>query len=266
MSLKTLISLGADVNKHDEFGNTPLDYAVLPLNHPPAETDVAMVSLDLGETTSVRRSAAHEADLLEPVELTWSSVDYLRSTPIEYPVEDSDIVKYLKMVGGTHGRHRFQQRGRLSSTSSQESETQSFEYSRQASNSHVNIAKINTEFFHQVEYQTSQMLKYSDVVPKSEEAVEFVKLLKQQEEYKRKCGSRILCLDGGGIRGLLQLTILQEIERRTGKRITELFDWIVGTSTGGIIVLALVYGKTGTSNIHIVSVLLLWYSHSSLNM
>ena len=58
-----------------------------------------------------------------------------------------------------------------------------------------------------------------------------------------KPGSRILFLDGGGIRGLIQIEILMEIERRTGRKITELFDWIVGTSTGGIVALGLVYGK-----------------------
>ena len=34
-----------------------------------------------------------------------------------------------------------------------------------------------------------------------------------------------------------------QLEEATGRRITELFDWIVGTSTGGIIALALVYGE-----------------------
>ena len=59
----------------------------------------------------------------------------------------------------------------------------------------------------------------------------------------RKLGSRILFLDGGGMRGLIEIEILIDIERRTGRRITELFDWIVGTSTGGIVALALVYGR-----------------------
>src|SRR5215216_2652991 len=51
---------------------------------------------------------------------------------------------------------------------------------------------------------------------------------------------RILCIDGGGIRGIIPAVILAEIERRTGSHISELFDLIAGTSTGGILALALV--------------------------
>ena len=54
-------------------------------------------------------------------------------------------------------------------------------------------------------------------------------------------GCRILSLDGGGIRGLIQIEVLSELERLTGRRIRELFDCIIGTSTGGIIALAIVY-------------------------
>ena len=56
-------------------------------------------------------------------------------------------------------------------------------------------------------------------------------------------GSRMLFLDGGGIKGLVQLEILMQIEEETGRTITELFDWIIGSSTGGVIALALVYGE-----------------------
>ena len=45
-------------------------------------------------------------------------------------------------------------------------------------------------------------------------------------------GDRMLFLDGGGMRSLVEIEILMEIERRTGRRITEMFDWIVGTSVG----------------------------------
>ena len=56
-------------------------------------------------------------------------------------------------------------------------------------------------------------------------------------------GSHILFLNVGGMRALVEIEILMDIERRTNHKITELFDWIVGTSTGGIIALGLVYGE-----------------------
>lgn len=56
-------------------------------------------------------------------------------------------------------------------------------------------------------------------------------------------GSRILFLDGGGIKGLVQLEVLIQLEDRTQSKITDLFDWIVGTSTGGVIAMAMVYGE-----------------------
>lgn len=52
---------------------------------------------------------------------------------------------------------------------------------------------------------------------------------------------KILAIDGGGIRGIIPIKILMEIERRLGgdHSITEYFDVMSGTSAGGIIVLLL---------------------------
>jgi len=50
---------------------------------------------------------------------------------------------------------------------------------------------------------------------------------------------KVLSIDGGGIRGVIPATVLAEIETRTKSRIAELFDLIAGTSTGGILALAL---------------------------
>ena len=50
---------------------------------------------------------------------------------------------------------------------------------------------------------------------------------------------RVLSIDGGGIRGLIPALVLAEIERRSQKRVWELFDLIAGTSTGGILACAL---------------------------
>ena len=60
---------------------------------------------------------------------------------------------------------------------------------------------------------------------------------------QQRRGARVLCLDGGGARGLIQLEVLRQIEERLCGKIIDKFDYIVGTSAGGIIALALVYGK-----------------------
>jgi patatin-like phospholipase/acyl hydrolase len=46
---------------------------------------------------------------------------------------------------------------------------------------------------------------------------------------------KVLCIDGGGIRGLIPAMVLAELERRSGRPSAELFDLVTGTSTGGII-------------------------------
>lgn len=55
---------------------------------------------------------------------------------------------------------------------------------------------------------------------------------------------RLLSIDGGGVRGLLPALVLTELEKRflDGSSISEHFDMIVGTSTGGIIALGLGQG------------------------
>ena len=55
---------------------------------------------------------------------------------------------------------------------------------------------------------------------------------------------RILSIDGGGIKGILPACLLAELETRFLNRqsIGQYFDLITGTSTGGIIALALAHG------------------------
>jgi patatin-like phospholipase/acyl hydrolase len=50
---------------------------------------------------------------------------------------------------------------------------------------------------------------------------------------------RVLSIDGGGIRGIVPATVLVDLERRAGRPTCRLFDLIAGTSTGGILALAL---------------------------
>jgi patatin-like phospholipase/acyl hydrolase len=55
---------------------------------------------------------------------------------------------------------------------------------------------------------------------------------------KPRCaGARILTLDGGGIRGIVELSVLQALHNAVGLgdfAMRDMFDLIVGTSTGRI--------------------------------
>lgn len=153
----------------------------------------------------------------------------------ERPSQHEEIIKLLRSVGAKKGPSS---KVHLSSTASVESTSHTY-------STHYNAAsfrKINTSYYRQVHDDIWKVLRTETESVNPKKAVELMKKMKGQEEYRRRCGSRVLCLDGGGIRGLLQMATLREIERQTGMKIVELFDWIVGTSTGGIIALSLTYG------------------------
>jgi uncharacterized protein len=57
---------------------------------------------------------------------------------------------------------------------------------------------------------------------------------------------RVLSIDGGGMRGIIPGRFLQELEARSGRRVCEHFDLVVGTSTGAILSLGVgVPGEDG---------------------
>lgn len=64
---------------------------------------------------------------------------------------------------------------------------------------------------------------------------------------------RILSIDGGGIRGVFPAAVLAELESRFlgGRSIGGYFDMVAGTSTGGIIALALAHGMTARQALNI---------------
>lgn len=78
------------------------------------------------------------------------------------------------------------------------------------------------------------------------------RVLTRDEHFQRAGRKRILALDGGGLRGILSLGMLQRVEgllkERHGNdeafRLCHYFDLIAGTSTGAIIAAALATGMT----------------------
>ncbi|RCN38000.1 phospholipase, patatin family [Ancylostoma caninum] len=60
-----------------------------------------------------------------------------------------------------------------------------------------------------------------------------------QPQVKSK-GVNLLSIDGGGTRGMMGLEVLEQLEHVSGKKICELFDHVIGVSTGSIIASLLV--------------------------
>ncbi|XP_076272916.1 calcium-independent phospholipase A2 VIA isoform X3 [Rhynchophorus ferrugineus] len=64
----------------------------------------------------------------------------------------------------------------------------------------------------------------------------------KKNDFPKK--GRLLCLDGGGIRGLVLVQMLLELETVFQTPINLCFDWLAGTSTGGILALGIASGKS----------------------
>jgi len=74
---------------------------------------------------------------------------------------------------------------------------------------------------------------------------------------------RILSIDGGGIRGIIPLKVLEYIEKKTGKSIHQLFNIFGGTSTGGIIALGLNSLNPETQKVYTAEELIKFYTEDA---
>nr|XP_031527588.1 85/88 kDa calcium-independent phospholipase A2 isoform X3 [Vicugna pacos] len=60
---------------------------------------------------------------------------------------------------------------------------------------------------------------------------------------EKRTHDHLLCLDGGGVKGLVIIQLLIAIEKASGIATKDLFDWVAGTSTGGILALAILHSE-----------------------
>ncbi|XP_075676733.1 85/88 kDa calcium-independent phospholipase A2-like [Dermatophagoides pteronyssinus] len=73
----------------------------------------------------------------------------------------------------------------------------------------------------------------------------FDEVMEKDDEGKidEKCVN-MLCLDGGGIRGLIIVQVMLEFQKRLERPFLDYFQWIIGTSTGSLVAAYLVSGKS----------------------
>nr|XP_020643239.1 85/88 kDa calcium-independent phospholipase A2 isoform X1 [Pogona vitticeps]XP_020643240.1 85/88 kDa calcium-independent phospholipase A2 isoform X1 [Pogona vitticeps]XP_020643241.1 85/88 kDa calcium-independent phospholipase A2 isoform X1 [Pogona vitticeps]XP_020643242.1 85/88 kDa calcium-independent phospholipase A2 isoform X1 [Pogona vitticeps]XP_020643243.1 85/88 kDa calcium-independent phospholipase A2 isoform X1 [Pogona vitticeps]XP_020643244.1 85/88 kDa calcium-independent phospholip len=92
---------------------------------------------------------------------------------------------------------------------------------------------------------TSQNLEFQDIIHVSTTFSSFLRRPDMVDAVPERTRNydRLLTLDGGGVRGVVLIQFLIAIEKAAGRPIRELFDWVAGTSTGGILALSVVHGK-----------------------
>uniref|UniRef100_A0AC34FUR2 Phospholipase A2 n=1 Tax=Panagrolaimus sp. ES5 TaxID=591445 RepID=A0AC34FUR2_9BILA len=111
----------------------------------------------------------------------------------------------------------------------------------------INEIRLNTssvEINDKAQYPENRAREISLQDTQDKIYVELLNALKESVENNSKNFLNILSLDGGGIRGLVILQLLNEIEKMVGEPLFQYFDWVAGTSTGAIIAAALAKGKS----------------------
>ncbi|KAJ8030488.1 85/88 kDa calcium-independent phospholipase A2 [Holothuria leucospilota] len=71
--------------------------------------------------------------------------------------------------------------------------------------------------------------------------LEHMKNVDTLENFRGK-REKLLCLDGGGVKGLIEIQLLLAIERASDRKIKQSFDWIAGSRIGGALALFLSHG------------------------
>lgn len=248
-SAKVLVAFGANINATNQDGKTPLD-----LLRPDIEGMHTAVSISTSSSNEPSPSPEHNSSSGKPRHR------FTQQRPSKKSASRLKCIELMKSIGGVG----YEFASRLSSVPS----VQPFPQVPSSSPTLSQHRKSNLEV---LDWEAQITSHYSDLerniqsrlqnntragreaVFSADSAISLAVQLQEMTLFQ-KAGSRVLCLDGGGIRGLIQLEILSQLEIKTGRRITELFDWIVGTSTGGIIALGLVYGQQIALIIHVIVV------------
>ena len=229
--IKILIAFGANVNATDQQSRTPIDLICADLTdmesniRPRAPSNFAptlpLRQINLQRHPSIFENATRKASREEVVEVLRSSGG-VREELVRRVAQVPSVPPFPQVpLGGTPPDAK--------------QRSQVLHWTKQLTAQYSDLQRNIHERFR----NTSRAGESETFSP--EKAVPIAMQLNEMEKFKR-AGSRVLCLDGGGIRGLIQLEVLSQLEKKTGRKITELFDWIIGTSTGGLIALGLVYG------------------------
>ena len=234
--MKILLSFDANINALDIYGKTPLDLTnnLWDLPTPPitALTENPLIHRDIDTVHNAFRDPGFSVSAM--------SLD----TDDE---EKFEIFHLFKSLGAMYGRD-VQPLPQIPTVMfSPLCEAFQHKFSFYSTPPELSVPRSIDKYMSSIKYceiEVSRVVELTDLdgTISSSDAATLAQCMKKLKIYKQ-AGSRILCLDGGGMMGLIQAEILAQIEFVTGRKVTDLFDWIIGTSIGGVTALGLVYGE-----------------------
>lgn len=229
-----LLCLEANANIGDEDGNTPLHFAAMS-----GDTEMLMILLTFGADDNIRNKKG---------ESPLDSTSNVKAKELLNELEHHRRIGNLKWMKKTQDRLNLDHKN-VKSTEQEDGGTKSFSGPQSESNAnsknltgHKNKTQKSPNSCDDNDKSNGKEdpnnKKPSDPHPPKGSLDDIL----NSTEFKNDL--RLLSLDGGGIRGMVLCKILGEIEKEVKQPIKDCFDWIAGTSTGGILALALSKGKT----------------------
>ncbi|KAH9414548.1 85/88 kDa calcium-independent phospholipase A2, partial [Dermatophagoides pteronyssinus] len=217
----SLLGHGADVNASGANGNTPLHVSIKANN-----TTIVQALIVFGAQVDLKNSSGHTAR-------------HLAATSQQSPAKDT-ILYILHSVCAR----------RCSSTTSSTTKNcnegcgQGFHYNGVPPDNPFirNQPLFDRILLGDVVKNNLEQNLHSDMDIDKDNTVDGDNNDEKNSSQPKRKKIKLLSMDGGGIRGLILIQILCHLELVTGKRIIDLFDWIAGTSTGGILALLLTTG------------------------
>ena len=274
MCAKTLISFGANVNPLNVHHQTPLDLATIAWASQESKKKISKASYLLEECALLEASyqsgtsAEDPREFMQSIQIRTSlsdSVDENEEVKQKPAVSGSsemvqqihEMLDLLYAVGALSSKSRklrFNKIPKLVESGSESGLERSIKLKDYDEGRTVLSLYEEMEDYinRRIESQESLSLNMDEAIAmtyQQQEMHRYKKTCKDEQHgigFEVRGGSRVLFLDGGGIKVLVQIEILSRLEQETGRKITELFDWIVGSSTGGILALGMVYGNFPT--------------------
>ncbi|KAH7708637.1 Patatin-like phospholipase family protein [Aphelenchoides avenae] len=139
-----------------------------------------------------------------------SAADANGDTPLHYAVKNqhADIVRLLLCTGADHRKRNF-----------------------------AGVCALDVDSSVEIVDILQQIENYRVWLDEQKERLKGARTGFAQKRYRRL--ARLLSLDGGGIRGIVTIIMLMELEELLGEPVMKKVDFVAGTSTGGILAAAL---------------------------